>query len=94
MADIGRIALATALMAGVLLLAGGWLHGLAELPWPQRVLRLAGVCGAGIVVYFGALLLQQPRFLQHARGRSRTLKPVLGYNRPLWPRYPGATAWN
>ncbi|MBK7169541.1 MAG: murein biosynthesis integral membrane protein MurJ [Gammaproteobacteria bacterium] len=70
LADIGRIALATALMAGVLLLAGGWLHGLAELPWQQRALRLTGVCGVGIAVYFGALLLQHPRFLQQARARS------------------------
>ena len=68
MADIGRIALATILMAAVLLLAGGWLHGLAELPWQQRAVRLTGVCGVGIAVYFGALLLQHPRFLRYARG--------------------------
>ena len=36
----------------------------------QHARALAGVCGAGMVMYFGALWLQQPRFLQHARARS------------------------
>jgi putative peptidoglycan lipid II flippase len=70
MADFARIALAAALMAGVLLLADGWMHGLAGMAWQQRVLRLGAACGAGIVVYFAALLLQQPRFLRAGRNRG------------------------
>ena len=61
--DLGRILLATLVLAATLVLGGFWLEDLGRFGWGVRVWRLGVVCTLGAVVYFAALLAMRPAFL-------------------------------